>query len=362
MLAHTITSLHESVVIADSNDTILSVNPAFCETYGYREAECVGLTAAALGLWADSPPPSDHISNTQRIGGWTGELLAARKDGEIFPVLVSTSLVRDDRGSPTAMVTIARDITEQKRLQEKLEEAERERLTALRRFALSVQRAQEEERSRISRELHDDLCQRLSGMKFRVEVLEDQITPADKRARRRLRDFSRELDRTIVDVRRISSNLRPSLLDDFGLVIALKMLCREFDKTHSVRTVYQHDTTLPGRIDPSVEIALYRIAQEALSNVAEHAGATSVMLRLHTDNARLRLVIRDDGKGFDRSSPARVRSSGRGFGLISMRERTELLGGMFEVASEGGKGTTITCTVPLKGIDNHEEDQDPHRG
>jgi PAS domain S-box-containing protein len=361
MLAQTITSMHESVVITDDNDTILSVNPAFCDTYGYRGEECIGLSTRALGLWVDFPSSTDQQSSTLRPGGWTGELQAARKNGETFPVLVSTSVVRDDLGSPKALVTLSRDITEQKRLQAMLEAAERERLAALRQFALSVQRAQEDERSRISRELHDDLCQRLSGMKFRVEVLEDQVMPADKRARRRLRDFARELDRTIVDVRRISSNLRPSVLDDFGLVIALKMLCRDFGKTHSLRTAFQSDPALPRRLDPSVEIALYRIAQEALSNVARHAGASTATLRLLCEETRLRLIVADDGKGFTRESAVRARTTGHGFGLISMRERTELLGGTFEVDAGEGRGTTVTCILPIGGCSDYEENQDTDR-
>ena len=362
MLAHTVTSMHESVAISDSDDTILSVNPAFCRIYGYSEEECIGLSAKALNLRSElesTPEPSSH---TLHADGWSGELMATRKNGERFPVLVSTSVVRDEPGLPKAMVTISRDITDQKRLQKKLEDAEHERMVALRRFALSVQRAQEDERARISRELHDDLCQRLSGMKFRVEVLEDEVTAADKRARRRLRGFAQELDRTIVDVRRISSNLRPSALDDFGLVTALKMLCKDFEKVHSIRTMFQPGSTPLKRVDPSIEIALYRIAQEALSNVAKHAGAGTVALRLLYDDSRLRLVIRDDGKGFDRETATRVKPSGHGFGLISMRERTELLGGTFEVDSAEGKGTTITSTIPLGDLADHETNQNTDRG
>jgi signal transduction histidine kinase len=243
-----------------------------------------------------------------------------------------------------------------------LQEAERERLATLRHFAQSVQRVQEEERARISRELHDDLCQRLSGMKFRVEALQDEILPADKRAQRTLRDFTQELERTIIDVRRISSNLRPSALDDFGLVIALKMLCKDFQTIHSLRTEFEHGSVPSRRLDPSIEIALYRIAQEALSNAAEHAGASDVTVRLIYDDSLLRLVVQDNGRGFASDATGQPRSTGRGFGLISMRERTELLGGTFQIESNAGKGTTIMSIVPCEAGADNEKDQDPHRG
>jgi PAS domain S-box-containing protein len=362
MLAHTITSMNEGVVITDSNDVILSVNPAFCRSYGYGEQECLGRTVRAIGLWTEPAPPCEATSGTVQTNDRNGELVAVSKSGRKFPVLVSTSMVRDEQGSPRAMVTISRDITDQRRLKTKLEEAERERLAAVRGFALSVQRAQEEERARISRELHDDLCQRLSGMKFRVEVLEDQILAAGKGAGRRLRNFAHELDRMITDVRRISSNLRPSVLDDFGLVTALRLLCRDFEKVHSIRTQFQHGNVPSRRVDPSIEIALYRIAQEALSNVARHANASTVAVRLLHEDSYLRLIVKDDGKGFNREGIDRVRASGRGFGLISMRERSELLRGTFEIDSVEGRGTTIASRLPLGESAENEKGQNTDRG
>ena len=361
MLAHTITSMNESVVITDSDNIILSVNPAFTAVYGYAENEVLGKNAGLLALRQASAPQASAISKELLAGGWTGELLATRKTGEHFPVLLSTSVVRDDTGAPIAIVSISRDITEQKRLQQQLNDAERQRMAALRRFAVSVQRAQEEERGRISRELHDDICQRLSGMKLAAEVIADQIRPENKRANRRMRDFAGELDHAISEVRRISSNLRPSVLDDFGLVIALKILCREFESLHDVRTSFELGTSAPRRLDPNIEIAVYRIAQEALSNIAKHARASTASLHLLHHDSSLRLIVEDDGDGFSGTPPLRARETGHGFGLISMRERTELLGGRFEVDSAPRKGTTISVTIPLGEQTEHEENADSHR-
>ena len=243
-----------------------------------------------------------------------------------------------------------------------LEQAERQRSAGLRAYAISVQRAQEEERERISRELHDDICQRLSGMKFRVEVLADEAEPAQKRMVRGLRDINQELDRAITEVQRISSNLRPSVLDDFGLVTALRMLCKEFERIHSIPTTFRETHEVPGPVDANIEIALYRIAQEALSNTAKHSHARTATLNLDRQETCIQLTITDDGNGFDESDTARARGEGHGMGLMSMRERSELLGGTSRIESASGKGTTVTVTLPLPAETTHEENQDTHRG
>ncbi len=355
MLAHTITSLNESVVITDLQDTILSVNPAFSSMYGYEPSEAIGRDASFLRLRPVDRSFGPSIRSQRLAGGWSGELLAARKSGEDFPVTLSTSVVRDDTGAPIAIVSISRDITEQTRLRRQLEEAERQQLSGLKRFAVSVQRAQEEERARISRELHDDLCQRLSGMKFAAEVITDRILPGNRKAIRELRGFAADLDRAISEVRRISGNLRPSALDDFGLMIALKMLCKEFQTQHGVRTSLELGGPVPQEINADAEIALYRIAQEALSNIAKHARAGAATIVLQMRDADLRLTVRDDGKGFVADAPAAAREPGHGLGLISMRERTELLGGSFAVTSAPNTGTTITVTIPVGEPTTHEE-------
>jgi signal transduction histidine kinase len=242
-----------------------------------------------------------------------------------------------------------------------LAEAERQRLDGLRIFATSVQRAQEEERARISRELHDDLCQRLSGMKFRVEALEDDVLPAGRQMSRHLHEVTQELDRSIAEVRRISSNLRPSVLDDFGVVAALRLLCKDFEKRQGIAAALHVDPAVPGQIDGHIEIAMYRIAQEALANIAKHAGATAVSVLLDSPGTCLRLVVQDDGKGFSPEDVTRARGAGHGSGLISMRERSELLGGSLDVRTTADGGTAISVSIPFGEQEHYGEDQNSHR-
>ena len=362
MLAHTITSMKESVIITDVDLAIISVNEAFLKAFGYEEKEILGKHISALRPLGTSRAELTGIFERTMSSGWTGELQASRKNGEVFPMLLSTSVVRGETGKPIALVGIAWDITEQRRLQEKLAEAEKRRLADLRRFAVSVQRAQEDERQRISRELHDDICQRLSGMKLNLEVLEDDFKARDKKTYRTLRGFKKQFEQTITEVRRLSSNLRPTVLDDFGLTIALNLLGREFEKAHKIPVrVELGDPTLK-HLDPQIEIALYRIAQESLTNIAKHANASLVTLHLALSGSAVMLSVNDNGTGFDPKNIPHSQRPGHGLGLISMRERAELLGGTWEIQSVPGKGTTIHVTIPVGVSTNHEEIQDHRRG
>ena len=232
---------------------------------------------------------------------------------------------------------------------ERLRDAERERLEGLRLFAHSVQRAQEEERSRIARELHDDICQRLAGMKYHVEVLEEGVRPTTRRVAKQLRGIREELDKSVAEVRRISSNLRPSVLDDFGLVTALGILCKDFQAAHAIDTTFRVDPAISGRIDPESETALYRIAQQALSNAARHAHATTIALTLASGEGNLILRVADNGRGLASTAPESGRAQ-KGFGLVSMRERAELLGGRLLLESNPGRGTTVSVTIPRKEV------------
>ena len=151
----------------------------------------------------------------------------------------------------------------------------------------------------------------------------------------------------ITDVRRMSANLRPVALDLFGLITALRILCEEVQKAHKTCVIFE--TTLQGetRYDAQVEIALYRIAQEALNNAAKHSGAARVALNLANNNGNIILTVQDNGKGFVTDGRPHPTSLHDGFGLVSMRDRAELLGGTFRIESTPDVGTTVYIELPL---------------
>lgn len=264
-------------------------------------------------------------------------------DGDTLPVSLLISGIFN-HGEAIGYVLLARDISEEIRLQEELDRASQERTADLKRYAMSIQQVMEDERLRIARELHDDFCQRLTGMKLQLLAISQELPKSQQIVDKSLRGLKEQIRRMIVDVRRISYNLRPSALDDFGLVTALKALCRDFERSHDLHVHFE--TTVNGTQfnNAQVEIALYRIAQEALSNAALHAQAKDVVMRFAADQSSVKLTIQDNGLGIlSASSP-----KNQGLGLMNMKERSELLGGTFTVDSQKGKGTRIHVEIPLE--------------
>jgi signal transduction histidine kinase len=247
------------------------------------------------------------------------------------------------------------------RAEEQLIVVARRRAEDLRDFAVSVQDVLEDERGRIARELHDDLGQRLTGLKMGVQLLEDEVPSNGSKPLARLRLLRRELDAMINVVRRLSHNLHPSALDDFGLVVALQTLCNDFQKIHQIQTRFEAREPMGGFHDPHVDIALYRMAQEALANVAKHANASKASVELSGRPDAITLVVLDNGRGFDMEGFRARRIQGHRLGLIGMRERCELLGGEFVVESTPGQGTRIEARLPLQPQVRYEPNQDSNR-
>jgi PAS domain S-box-containing protein len=212
--------------------------------------------------------------------------------------------------------------------------------------------AQEEERRRIAREIHDGLGQMLTAIKFNLEIFEDTIT-AGKEERKRIDDMKGLLDSVMKEARELSYNLMPSVLDDFGLVPALQLLSEQFANRTNVKVVF-HAHGLTERLDPQMEIGLYRIAQESLNNVAKHAEATEINLQVIRHSKGVRLVIEDNGKGMLRHEDIDHATTKGGMGLVSMRERAASFGGEISIDSSPGRGTIIAVDVPLTELITHE--------
>ncbi|KAF0142151.1 MAG: PAS/PAC sensor signal transduction histidine kinase [Stygiobacter sp.] len=241
------------------------------------------------------------------------------------------------------------DITERKLLLQELNTQAEQRAEDLKNFTYSIQKAHEEERLRISRELHDDVCQRLTGLKFQMNFFEDTLKEKKRINGTKLRSVKKEIDSLIKEVRGISYNLRPPALDHFGLVTALKLLCTESKKIYSGRINFVSDIPIFRHYDPNTEIALYRIGQEALTNCIKHSDAKKIVLMLAENKDEILFSIEDDGMGFDINLHYdRTKPESLHFGLINMRERTEQLGGNFHIESSMGKGTCVEISIPIK--------------
>jgi two-component system NarL family sensor kinase len=206
--------------------------------------------------------------------------------------------------------------------------------------------AQEGERRRVSRELHDSVNQILASVKFRIESLEEQLTGRNLRFRREARKTKQLLNKAMTEVRRISRNLRPAELDDLGLASAVRSLAEEFTERTEI------DVTLlepwPKRsLSPEITESLYRIIQEALMNVEKHSDATRVTISFSVTDEDLVCSISDNGRGMPLDDRGKSRARSGGLGIVDIRERLSFLKGTLAIGPRGKRGTTLTVHIPL---------------
>jgi two-component system, NarL family, sensor histidine kinase UhpB len=247
-------------------------------------------------------------------------------------------------GLPTGAVGLAIDSTDRKSTASELHRS-REQFRALSARVLS---SLEEERTRIAREIHDELGQALTALKFDLAWLDQRVPPPDER-RGRVQEMRELLDATIVSVRRIARELRPPLLEHLGLVAAVKAETEDFGRRTGVET--RVVTTFSGETDHEQSTALFRIVQEALTNVARHSGAARVEIRLQRHDGRISLEIEDDGRGIELAAVSATGS----LGLLGMRERARALGGELNVRRAGRRGTIVRAVIPLRACEEGEK-------
>ncbi|MFQ5610648.1 MAG: GAF domain-containing protein [Anaerolineae bacterium] len=215
----------------------------------------------------------------------------------------------------------------------------------LRRLSSQVVAAQEEERRRISRELHDEMGQALTAIKLNLQMVAASLPPENTVLAERLDEVIELSASALQEVRRLAMDLRPSMLDDLGLVPALHWYVDSFKKRTHIATEVRLPENL-SRLPPDVETTLYRVVQEALTNVSRHAKASCVSLDLSLKESGLKLAIFDDGQGFDAGDS--INSDSIGVGIASMKERVDNLGGAFAISSKSGRGTKITVSIPAR--------------
>jgi PAS domain S-box-containing protein len=248
-------------------------------------------------------------------------------------------------GKPSRMMGTVHDITERKKAEAELRASQEE----LRRLSAQLLEAQERERKRVARELHDGLGQTLSAMKFRIENAIGELDPEQHaESADALKNLVSTAQRAIEEVRIISKNLWPSILDDLGLLPTISWFCREFVEMHPHVYIEREIAVEEDGVPDALKITIYRILQEAMNNVARHSRASELSLSLKEEDGRLHLTIRDNGVGFDTDSTIPPEGLDRGLGLASMKERAELSNGMFSIRSRPGSGTTILASWKSK--------------
>jgi PAS domain S-box-containing protein len=336
LLAYAVQSARDLICITDGENRFTFVNQSFVKAYGYSQEEILGRTPDLIASPKNSPGLCEHVFRRTLGGSWKGELLNRRKDGTEFPISLSTSEIKNSEGRTIGLIGVASDITERKRAEEEM------RLLPLR-----IIEAQEAERLRVARELHDGVNQLIASAKMRLRKVEDGVVSLNPAAREILARCSRLLVQALEENRRIAHNLRPSDLDEFGLAAATRNFCKELQSRTKLKVKYSI-ARIDQRLAPALELNLFRILQEAVNNIEKHARAGEVRLRIAVHGDSIILRIQDDGRGFDSKRGRAGRGKWRGIGLTNMRERAEFLGGTCTVESAPKQGTTITVRVPCE--------------
>ena len=339
-------SAMDAMITVDAAHIVVLFNRAAEQTFGVRREEALGaplerfLPQRYRGAHRGHIEQFGHTGITSRRMADTSTLWALRADGTEFPIEASIS----QAGEPGQRfyTVILRDITRRKKAQDALQEQQQE----LRRLSAQVLEAREEEKTRIARELHDELGQLLTALKMDLAWLRERLPPGDADAAQRAAQMGLVLDQTVSSTRRISSDLRPLMLDDLGLAEAANWLVGDF----ASRSGVQCEVRMPGDgllegLDKPVATAIYRALQESLTNIARHAGARKAWVSVGADNGEIFFEVEDDGRGIEPADLAKARS----LGLKGMRERVTYLGGSIEVARAPRGGTRVRVRLPAQG-------------
>lgn len=340
-------AMAEGAVITDAEGRILWVNDAFCAIYGYTRAEVIGQNPRILKSGRhDAAFYSEFWRQLIETGHWRGEVWNKRKAGEIFPEELSIQALRGPDGRIVRFISIFSDITERKRNEDELRRQRQQLVeseTRLRELAEFLQTVREEERARIARELHDEMGQALTALRIDLGWLRGKCQPLGTATVERVGAALGVVEHSIVSLRRISEDLRPAMLDSLGLAAAVEHYVAKFsERTGIVCRLSMNREEF--ELDDRLATTVFRIVQETLTNVARHAGASEVTVRVDEVDDGIRLTIQDNGRGISDAKDKKT------FGLLGMRERIAMLGGRLEIHSRPGKGTRIAGWLPHQKV------------
>jgi len=314
--------------------TIQQVNPAFCELFGYEPEELIGRDTRLLHVDESQYQEFARMGDPvlRGVGTFRSTFTMRRKSGEVFPSEHTMTLLDPSEGIEGGVVSVVRDLSELQEMRRRKRLQRRE-----------LQRSTEEERRRIARDLHDGVGQLLASVRMAISRAGKGLAE-EHEARTSLKEADELVGESLDSLRRAIVALRPPVLDTLGLLPALEWLCERFGDESGVDCRFISELDALDLSDDGM-IHLYRIVQEALSNVARHAEASAVQVRLYADGSMVALEVRDDGQGLrDGADPGRGR-----YGLRNMRERADLMDGVLHAGPAHEGGTVVKLTFPVVG-------------
>ena len=329
---------NEGIWMVDDSSKITFVNRRMAEMLGYSLEDMIGRPTSDF-IDGETTLEEANRRLERRLAGIAEQFdfPFRRKDGSEVWGIVSTTPMQDDAGRFGSALGMVTDITQRKRAEAELHRSNEQ----IREMASKLLTAQEEERRRISRELHDDIVQQIAALAIGMSRIKKQLGAAGQPLAEELGGVQQRIFGLGDDIRRLSHRLHPAVLEHAGLMAALKSFTEEFSKAEGLGVMLE---VPEGRnvIPREIGVCVYRVVQEWLRNIAKHAQAKSAEVSLSITNNNLHLLINDDGRGFDVD---RVRGSG--LGMVSIEERVRLCQGTVEITSQIGQGTTLTACIPL---------------
>lgn len=324
----------DAIITVDDRQTIVMYNRAAEKIFGWTAAEMIG---GSLERLIPAQYQSSHGAHVKRFGatgvtsrrmGGSAVVHGLHKSGEEFPLEASISQLESPEGK--LYTVILRDVTDRVRAQDQLSA-----------YAAAASAIREQEKTRVARELHDELAQSLTAIKMDTVWLRDRLSAEGGDVAARIAGMISMIDASVASTRRIAADLRPLLLDDLGLAPAIEWLAQNFTQRYGIACDLQLDESLD--LPEPWATGVFRIVQESLVNVAKHSGAAAAVVRVQLLGGELHLSVADDGRGFDVSQP---RSAGS-LGLAGLRERAHLLKGTVSIESTPGQGTRVEARIPM---------------
>jgi PAS domain S-box-containing protein len=334
-------STDDLIYLVDRDYRYLYMNKQILKRMGFSEDGFMGRAYSEFHTPEDSEKFIEECNRVFETGDPIRHEHKSQRDGTDF--LRTFSPVKDEKGNTIAVNVISKDITEIKRYEEQLEES-RENLRNLSIYLLDVR---EEERTYVAREIHDELGQSLTALKMDISLLGKRVSKDDKIVVEKIQLITKSINSAIQTVKKISSNLRPSVLDHFGLSAAIQWQVDEFIERTGIPcevTIEPEDINL----DKDRSTTIFRIFQETLTNIVRHSKATSVIMSLKEESESITLRVSDNGKGITEEQISNPRS----FGLIGIGERVNSLNGEFTITGVPKKGTKITVVIPINNKEN----------